>query len=107
LHKQLYPEAQKTGGFHRLGDVLTGYMDRQVTKRHNRYSPVIELWDSLLPAELAEHCRVDEIRGGQLKVVVDGPVYMHEIRLCSTEIVNQLGRLCPAARIRKIIPVLE
>jgi hypothetical protein len=63
---------------------------------------VVVVWEQLLPAELRQHCKLAGISGGQLKVLMDSPVYLHELRLCGAELTRELQRRCPKARIRTI-----
>jgi hypothetical protein len=85
-----------------LGEAVRKLMDDFVSPRQTVFSAVEQLWNELLPAELARHCRLADIGGGQLKVFVDSPSYMHELRLCSQELVGQFDRRCPQARIKRI-----
>lgn len=86
----------------RLGDTLSGLMDKRISPRQARFGPVAELWDQLLPEGLGRHCRIADISGGQLKVVVDSAPYAHELRMCGSELLEELQRQCPRARITKI-----
>jgi len=86
----------------RLGDTLSELMENRISPRYARYSSVIELWGRLLPAELSRHCKLADISEGQLKVLVDSPSHMHELRLCNSELLGELQKQCPKARIRKI-----
>ncbi|HEW79949.1 MAG TPA: DUF721 domain-containing protein [Phycisphaerales bacterium] len=92
----------KPGRTTRLGDAVEQLMETSVSPRQARFGPVAELWNQLLPAELCRHCKIDDISGGQLKVLVDLPPYMHELRLCSSELLEQLQLRCPRARIKEI-----
>jgi hypothetical protein len=67
-----------------------------------RYGSVAAAWDDLLPAGLRVHCRIDAIRGGCLKVAVDGPCYLYELQLCKEELLGELQRACPGARVSRI-----
>jgi len=89
-----------------LGETITEFMEKQVTPQHKNSAAIADLWDQLLPVELAGHCKPDSLSGGILKVIVDGPVYMHELRLCSSELLGLLRKQCPGAGIRTIKPVL-
>ncbi len=109
--KQLYngvetgdKQATKTnrGTAARLSDVLGQLMDGEISPRYARLGSVIQTWERLLPAELARHCRPAEVTSGQLKVLVDSSPYMHELRLCSSQLLIELKRQCPCSRIRKI-----
>ena len=93
---------RKTATTARLSDILSGLMENQILLRHERFADVAKLWTRLLPVELKLHCRLDGIRGGELKVLVDSPPHLHELRMCSFEILGQLQQQCPRARIKKI-----
>ena len=85
-----------------LGDVLGGFMENQVSPRRSRFGLIDEAWNQLLPAELCRHCRIDGISGGKLKVLADSPSYMYELQLLSSELLKELGRQYPQARIKEI-----
>jgi len=86
----------------RLGEAVRHVMDDLISPRRARFAPVAELWDQLLPEDLLRHCRLADISDGQLKVLVDSPPYMHELRLCSSELLGELQRRCPQARLKTI-----
>ena len=86
----------------RLGDSLSEVMEGRIGPQQAKYGRVAELWGQLLPEGFEQHCRIVDLSGGQLKVAVDSPSYLHELRLCSYELVKELGQQCPAAHIKKI-----
>ncbi|MHC4068656.1 MAG: DciA family protein [Planctomycetota bacterium] len=86
----------------KLGDVAEQLMNRRISPRQAKFGSVLETWDRLLPAELREHCSIASVSSSQVRVVADSPSYVHELRLCSSELLEQLQRQCPAARITKI-----
>lgn len=86
----------------KLGDTLSRFMKGRVLPQQARFGPVVELWEQLLPVELSQHCKIADISGGQLKVRVDSSSYMYELQLCSSELLENLQRLCPRARIKQI-----
>jgi len=86
----------------RLGDTLSQLMDSRISPQQSRFSSIVELWSQLLPPELYRHCKIADISGNLLKVQVDSPAYMYELRLCSFELLEQLQCQCPLARIKKI-----
>ena len=85
-----------------LGKVAQQLMDNRISPQQARFSQVFEVWSRLLPAELCGHCEIVDISGGQLKVQVDSPSYVYELQLCSTELLEELQRQCPKARLTKI-----
>ncbi len=90
-----------------LGNVLGKLMDKRISPQQARFGPVAEVWEQLLPEELCRHCRISDISGGQLKVLVDSPSYAHELRMCCPELLEELRQECPRARIKKIRVVIS
>jgi predicted nucleic acid-binding Zn ribbon protein len=86
----------------RLGEVAREIMDNRLSPRQARFGSIPQLWSRLLPEELNRHCKIAGISAGQLKVLVDLPAYMYELRLCSSELLSELQRQCPRAHIKKI-----
>jgi|WetSurMetagenome_2_1015567.scaffolds.fasta_scaffold1588945_1 hypothetical protein len=85
-----------------LGQAVSKFLDEQVSPKQAVYGTVIEIWDKILPAELAKHCRIVDITDGQITVAVDSPSYKYELNLCSDELLKQLRQLCPVRRLKKI-----
>jgi hypothetical protein len=86
----------------RLDQAVRKLVEEQVLPRQARFSRVSEAWDRLLPAQLSAHCEIVDIAGGQLDVQVDSPSYLYELQLCSSELLDELQRQCPKARLTKI-----
>lgn len=89
-----------------LGDAVRELMDSRISPQQAIFSSVSEVWAHLLPAGLGEHCEITGIIGGELKVQVDSPAYLYELKLCSPELVDELQSRCPKARIKGIKFVL-
>ncbi|MFZ2148094.1 MAG: DUF721 domain-containing protein [Sedimentisphaerales bacterium] len=103
LHKAVEGRrARKSDRTVRLGDAVQQFLAEQVSPRQARFGAVAEMWSRLLPAELCRHCEIVDISGGQLKVRVDSPAYKYELQLCSSELLEELQRQCPKARLTKI-----
>ena len=92
----------KPNGTVRLSDVVEQLMEAEISPRQGRFAAAAEAWSQLLPAELAGHCRIAGISGSRLKVEVDSPSYLHELLLCSAELLAELQQSCPRAKIREI-----
>jgi len=86
----------------RLGQVAEQIMAERISPRRERFSRAAEVWEQVLPAGLCRHCEIADISGGNLVVQVDSPVYMYELQLCSSELLNELQRQCPRLRVTKI-----
>jgi len=85
-----------------LGDVLSGLMENQVAPQQTKFGLITEAWSQMLPSELCQHCKIAGISGSRLKVLVDSPSYMYELQLLSCELLKELARQCPQARIQEI-----
>lgn len=86
----------------RLADAVRQLMEDQISPRQTKFELVAGLWSHLLPAELQRHCELVAISGGQLKVAVDSAAHMHELRLCSSWLLEEMEQYCPRAQIKKI-----
>jgi predicted nucleic acid-binding Zn ribbon protein len=85
-----------------LGAVLGGLIENHVSPQQARFGLITEAWSQTLPTELGRHCRIVDISSGRLKVLADSPSYVYELQLCSSEILEELARRCPRARIKEI-----
>jgi hypothetical protein len=85
-----------------LGKVARQLMDERISPQQARFSQVAEVWSRLLPVELCGHCEIIDISGGQLTVQADSPSYVYELKLCSSELLEELQWQCPKARLTKI-----
>lgn len=85
-----------------LGQVARQFIDEQISPLQARFSGIAEVWSELLPAELAGHCEIIDISGGRLTVQADSPSYVYELQLCGRELLQELQRQCPRARLTNI-----
>ena len=85
-----------------LGDVLSELMENRVSPQQIRFGLIAEAWSQLLPTELCQHCKIVDISSGRLKVLADSSSYMYELQLLSCELLKELARRCPRARIKEI-----
>ena len=92
----------KTSRLITLNSAVEELLDSRILPQQAIFNSVNGLWNSLLPAELEQHCKIEDVSGGILKVRVDSPPYMHELRLCGPELLKELQKHCPRARIRTI-----
>ena len=85
-----------------LGQVAQQLLDKRISPQQARFSQIAEAWSRLVPAELCGHCEIVDISGGKLTVQADSPSYKYELQLCSSELLDELQRLCPRVRLTKI-----
>ena len=92
----------RTGDAFLLGDVLGQVMNERFSVRHEQAMQLQGAWDEVMPQELLAHCRIESFSAGRLTVAVDGPGYMHELRLCKKELCNEMNARLSDVRIRDI-----
>ncbi|MFA5424686.1 MAG: DUF721 domain-containing protein [Phycisphaerae bacterium] len=97
----MHPDIKHRDDVSQLGDLL-GDMVGRFGERHELTVKLEQAWSEILPAGLSEHCRLDEVSAGVLKVNVDGPGYMHEIRMCKRQLCDALNKAVPGLKIRDI-----
>jgi Dna[CI] antecedent DciA-like protein len=85
----------------RIGEVVAGFVE-SLERVPVRCDSVTEALEGLLPPPMRGHCRLGEISGGSIKIVVDSASYMYELQLCKAELLEELRRVCPGAGVRRI-----
>jgi hypothetical protein len=85
-----------------LGEVLGPMVHERLSTKCEQSVKLQQRWDEILPPELAEHCRIEEFSADLLKVIVYGPVYMHELRLCKEELCDELNSGVPGVKVKDI-----
>lgn len=85
----------------RMAEALGGFVER-LAPVHANCSSIAEAWDAILPPNLRRHCRIGGITGGSVKVTADAASYLYELQLCKDELLQELQRLCPGARLRRM-----
>ena len=89
----------------RIGEVVAGFV-AALEPMPARCDSVTEALAGLLPPPMRGHCRLGEISGGSIKIVVDSASYMYELQLCKAELLEELRRVCPGAGLRRIQVVM-
>ena len=87
----------------KLGVSLSSFVEKTVSPKQSNYSIVSAAWQEILPEQLVKHTRIKQIDKGCLKIVVDSPAYMYELRLGSDMLLEEIQRRCGKAGINKIV----
>ena len=85
----------------RFGECVDSYL-RTKSSSLKKNTAVVDAWEEMLPVELQRQCSIAGISGGILQIEVATGPYMHEMRLLSSERLEQLQTRCPRAGIKKI-----
>ena len=89
----------------RLGASIRGYLTRR-RGEFSKNASVVDNWRELLPKELQKACSLESISGGIMIVAVEPGPYMHELRVLSEDLVQQLRQMSPRSGVRgiKLVP---
>ena len=82
--------------------MLQKVMVERISPLQARFGELADVWSDVVPQELYEHCEIIALTGGELKVRVDSSAYIYELQLCGSELLEELRRQCPRARLKGI-----
>jgi hypothetical protein len=100
-------ETEHLRGGIRLGESVKQLMEQSVEPRYARIGPLIEGWATLLPVGLAGQSRIVDLESGELTIAAGAPAYAYELRLCSSELVEEIRQRCPRAKVRSIKVIVD
>ena len=95
-------QKKRIDNFVNIGQAAEQFFAGQIMPQHRKYGDVLEIWEQVLPEELSRHCEIVDISYGSISVRVDSPSYKYELHLCSQDILRELQKECPKARLTKI-----
>ena len=100
--EQITKNRQKKSSAKSVKKLIRSFMKRDVYPRQRKLAFLAHIWQQLLPDELIEHTCLENIRGGQLRVLVDNAPCLHELTLLKESLLTQLYELCPEVALSDI-----
>jgi hypothetical protein len=86
-----------------IGPELLSFFKNDVQKRQQKFAPIADCWETLIPETLLEHTALESFSRGQLTVLVDSSPHLYELKqLLLAGLQKQLLVACKAAGLRKI-----
>jgi len=86
-----------------LGQEALAFFRQSVQKRQSKLTKIVEHWEVLIPAGLAEHCALEGLSRGTLTVLVDSSAHLYELKqLLLSGVEKQLTAACKSTGLRKI-----
>jgi hypothetical protein len=89
----------KTPG--RLGDVFSDFIAR-LEPMQKKNTTVEQVWDDILPDSLKKCCKCAGIKAGKVHIKVASPVYMYQLQIRSTELVQKMNEVAPRLKIKEL-----
>lgn len=86
----------------RIGESLVKFYKGTV-QRTRKFAGIGEVWDTLMPPELNEHCCLESYRAGTLVVLVDSSPHLYRLKqLLLEDLQKNIVDLCRAQGLKKI-----
>jgi len=102
LKKTAYKRKKRRDTTVKLAEPLQKLMDYRIAPAADKFGAVAQYWRQNLPEDLKKHCRIKNLDNGKLKVAVDSPVYLYEMKMMSPALLGELRASCPKAKIKYI-----
>jgi len=85
-----------------LGEAMARFYKGTV-QRTRKFAAIGEVWDTLLPPDINEHCCLESFRAGTLTVLVDSSPHMYRLKqLLLDGLQKQILDLCRPHGLKKI-----
>jgi hypothetical protein len=86
-----------------LGPELITFFKQSVERRQTRLAKIAECWEKLIPEALLEHCALESLHAGTLKVIVDSSPHLYEMKqLLLAGLQDQILIACKSTGLRRI-----
>jgi hypothetical protein len=85
-----------------LGESLVSFY-KSTVQRTRKFAGIGEVWETLVPPDVNEHCCLESYRAGTLTVLVDSSPHMYRVKqLLLGGLQKQMLELCRGQGLRKI-----
>src|SRR5262245_32540155 len=63
-----------------LGPELLTFFKQSVERRHSKLTKIADCWEKLVPQTLLDHCALESLSAGTLRVIVDSSPHLYELK---------------------------
>jgi hypothetical protein len=85
-----------------LGDILSKVMGEHGLGRGGLMAKLLSVWDGTVGTGIAKHALPESIKGGRLTVIVDSPVWMHQLSMMAPGLVEKINSVMGAGTVEDI-----
>jgi len=85
-----------------IGRLVNNLLQYNITPKYKNAECLTAAWNKLLPHELQQHCRIADLTAGHIKIAVDSAPHRYELQLAGADLLEELQKQCPTARIKTI-----
>ncbi|MGQ9858672.1 MAG: DUF721 domain-containing protein [Thermodesulfobacteriota bacterium] len=86
----------------KLGEVLNRVFNQELLHGARKWDPILRVWPKVVGPFLARRCWPVSLRKGVLMVRVAGPLWMQELQLQKSELLERIGEEVGRERVRDI-----
>ena len=76
-----------------ISDILARMKQTTVLGKNLEQAKIWEHWEKLIGKHLAAHCRPHSIKDGQLRIIVESPVWMHKLSYLKWDLLLRINRM--------------
>lgn len=100
LHRVKQSPRQSTPAF---GPELLSFFKQSVERRQSRLTKIADCWQKLVPPPLLDHCALESLHTGTLKVIVDSSPHLYELKqVLLAGLQEQILIVCKSTGLRRI-----
>ena len=85
-----------------LGEILGKVMGEHGLGRGGMMAKLLSVWDNTVGAGIAKHALPESIKGGRLTVIVDSPVWMHQLSMMAPGLIEKINSVMGADTVEDI-----
>ena len=86
-----------------LGPELLTFFMNSVERKHSRIGKIADCWEKLVPPMLLDHCALESLSAGTLRVIVDSSPHLYELKqVLLAGVQDQLLLACKSSGLRRI-----
>ncbi len=76
-----------------ISDILARLQKNTALGLNLEQARIWEQWEQLAGEHLAKHCRPHSIKDGQLRIIVESPVWMHKLSYLKWDLLLRINRM--------------
>lgn len=89
-----------------IGDILAAMQTKSALGKHLEHAKIWEQWERLAGAHLAKHCKPHSVKKGQLRILVESPVWMHKLGYLKWDLLRRINRMAGKELVNDIFMTL-
>ncbi len=85
-----------------LGEILGKVMGERGLGRGSLTAKLLAVWDAAVGEGIAKHALPESVKGGVLTVIVDSPVWMHQLSMMAPALVEKVNTVMGTGTVQDI-----